>query len=81
LHTFLSWFNPSWAQGVAFILFGLGALTYAKHPEGIIEAQGSVVSARIAKRFSRRDPSVAPTAEPPPDTRPPDVAPTVDVVA
>jgi ABC-type branched-subunit amino acid transport system permease subunit len=26
-------------QAVAFILFGLGALTYAKHPEGIIEAQ------------------------------------------
>ena len=25
--------------GVAFILFGIGALTYAKHPEGVIEAQ------------------------------------------
>ncbi len=31
--------QASWAQGVAFILFGLGALTYAKHPEGIIEFQ------------------------------------------
>jgi hypothetical protein len=31
--------DPQWALGVAFILFGFGALTYAKHPEGIIEAQ------------------------------------------
>jgi len=27
------------ANAVAFALFGLGALTYAKHPEGIIEHQ------------------------------------------
>ena len=25
--------------GYEYIFFGLGALTYAKHPEGIIEAQ------------------------------------------
>jgi branched-subunit amino acid ABC-type transport system permease component len=31
--------KPEWSLGIAFILFGLGALTYAKHPEGIIEAQ------------------------------------------
>ena len=31
--------NPNWGQAVAFILFGFGALTYAKHPEGIIEFQ------------------------------------------
>ncbi len=31
--------NQTTTQAVAFILFGLGALTYAKHPEGIIEAQ------------------------------------------
>ena len=37
---------------MAFILFGFGALTYAKHPEGIIEAQGAVASARIARLFS-----------------------------
>ena len=38
----LDQFTPltqSTTQAVAFILFGLGALTYAKHPEGIIEAQ------------------------------------------
>src|SRR5690606_34903881 len=27
------------AQSIAFVLFGLGALTYAKHPEGIVEFQ------------------------------------------
>ena len=81
LNSFLSFFNPTWAQGVAFILFGFGALTYAKHPEGIIEAQGAVVSARIARRFGgRRSPTAAP-GEPPPDTRPPDVAASIDVVA
>jgi branched-subunit amino acid ABC-type transport system permease component len=31
--------NQTTTQAVAFILFGLGALTYAKHPEGIVEAQ------------------------------------------
>ena len=35
----LEFVKPEWALGVAFILFGFGALTYAKHPEGIIEAQ------------------------------------------
>jgi len=35
----LDFVQPRWALGVAFILFGFGALTYAKHPEGIIEAQ------------------------------------------
>jgi len=54
--------NPSWAQGVAFILFGLGALTYAKHPEGIIEFQTTASTLWITKRL-RRGP--APDAEPP----------------
>jgi branched-subunit amino acid ABC-type transport system permease component len=35
----LDFVDPKWSLGVAFILFGFGALTYAKHPEGIIEAQ------------------------------------------
>lgn len=43
----LDWFDPAWALGVAFVLFGLGALTYARHPEGIIEAQASAVIRRI----------------------------------
>ena len=44
----LDFVNPEWALGVAFILFGFGALTYAKHPEGIIEAQTSMSIRRIA---------------------------------
>jgi branched-subunit amino acid ABC-type transport system permease component len=52
--SFLEFFNPGWSLGVAFILFGLGALTYAKHPEGVIEAQGSVVVARIVAFVNRR---------------------------
>ena len=37
--TLLEFPNPSWGQAIAFIGFGFGALTYAKHPEGIIEYQ------------------------------------------
>ena len=38
-----------WATGLSVALFGLGALTYARHPEGIIEAN----AARVVARFSR----------------------------
>src|SRR4029079_9560242 len=81
VHSFLSWFNPSWAQGVAFILFGFGALTYAKHPEGIIEAQGAAASARMARLFSGRRGKAESEAGTPSDSMPPDVNQTVDVVA
>lgn len=37
--------DPRWAT----VLFGLGALTYAKHPEGIIEANTAAV-ARLVRR-------------------------------
>jgi len=43
----LDFVKPEWALGIAFILFGLGALTYARHPEGIIEAQTSMSIRRI----------------------------------
>ena len=79
--SFLEFFNPAWSLGVAFILFGLGALTYAKHPEGIIEAQGSVVAGRIIRRFSRRPATDTDSPEPPPGNPPPDLAPPVDVLA
>jgi ABC-type branched-subunit amino acid transport system permease subunit len=46
--------NPTWGQGVAFILFGFGALTYAKHPEGIIEFQTSRSIQRTLDRVERR---------------------------
>jgi len=43
----LNFVKPEWSLGVAFILFGLGALTYARHPEGIIEAQTSMSIRRL----------------------------------
>jgi hypothetical protein len=76
--SFLSWFNPSWSLGVAFILFGFGALTYAKHPEGIIEAQSSRALGRILRRANRE--ASSPEA---PDDQPDGMEPaqTVDVIA
>jgi len=49
--------NPA---AISSILFGLGALTYAKHPEGILEYQtrGSLESTnRLLARFSRSGPA------------------------
>jgi ABC-type branched-subunit amino acid transport system permease subunit len=39
----LSVVEPSWAVALSFVLFGLGALAYAKHPEGILAAQSRAV--------------------------------------
>jgi ABC-type branched-subunit amino acid transport system permease subunit len=46
--------QPTWAQSVAFILFGIGAITYAKHPEGSIEAQTAASVNAILRRVERR---------------------------
>ena len=46
--------QPTWAQSVAFILFGIGAITYAKHPEGSIEAQTSASVNAILRRVEKR---------------------------
>jgi branched-subunit amino acid ABC-type transport system permease component len=46
--------SPQWANPVAFILFGFGAITYARHPEGSIEAQTAVVVNAILRRTGRR---------------------------
>ena len=46
--------KPTWAQSVAFILFGIGAITYAKHPEGSIEAQTAASVNAILRRVERR---------------------------
>jgi len=51
-HGWAPFVNASWSQGVAFILFGFGAFTYAKHPEGIIEFQ---TTASIAKSVALVD--------------------------
>jgi branched-chain amino acid transport system permease protein len=62
--------NPqTLSQSIAFILFGFGAITYAKHPEGIIEAQTRKSIERMNRIGQRRrgladlhDPSLPPTA-------------------
>jgi len=40
--------------GVATVLFGLGALTYARHPEGILEFNKRTSLAAIQRRMDRR---------------------------
>ena len=47
--------QPTWAQSVAFILFGIGAITYAKHPEGSIEAQTTASVNAIVRRVEARN--------------------------
>lgn len=62
----LDFVQPEWSLGVAFILFGLGALTYAKHPEGIIEHQTAGSVRRVVARVERRRrPADVPTAQVP----------------
>jgi ABC-type branched-subunit amino acid transport system permease subunit len=71
-HWLFSLPDPTWGQAIAFILFGFGALTYAKHPEGIIEFQtarsikttldrAERISARRAQRAADRDGTTPPS--------------------
>jgi branched-subunit amino acid ABC-type transport system permease component len=75
MHGFISFVNPDWAIGVAFILFGFGAFTYAKHPEGIIEAQTAAsipkVEAIVDRLRRRRSPPGASDEHTPPVSRGP----------
>jgi branched-chain amino acid transport system permease protein len=59
LRTLLGTVDPSWATALTFVLFGLGALAYARHPDGIISAQ---VRALCRLRDRGRD-SSAPVAD------------------
>jgi branched-subunit amino acid ABC-type transport system permease component len=63
--------NPTWGQAVAFILFGFGALTYAKHPEGIIEFQTSRSINRMLRRVERRGGDATTTTDVGDDDTPP----------
>jgi ABC-type branched-subunit amino acid transport system permease subunit len=45
--------DQSTTQAVAFILFGLGALTYAKHPEGVVEARTRSSLSRVSRWLER----------------------------
>lgn len=50
-------FNPAInANALALVLFGLGALTYAKHPEGIIEHQTTRSMGFVNRVLLRRPP-------------------------
>ncbi|HEU5083731.1 MAG TPA: ABC transporter permease [Acidimicrobiales bacterium] len=52
--------SPNWMM----ILFGLGTIQYAKHPEGVIDMNRAQIAARRAKRAARRRPG-PPEADPP----------------
>ena len=66
--TVLDAVDPTWAAPLAFALFGLGALTYARHPEGILQHQ-TTQSVNAVLRWSGRQvdddgPTVADAPEP-----------------
>ena len=42
------------SRGWQFILFGLGAITYAKHPEGIVEARSGKSIEFFQRKFDQR---------------------------
>jgi len=51
----LNLYVPSRFNGVEAILFAVGTLTYARHPEGIVEFQKTRWMNRIARLFQRYD--------------------------
>ena len=46
---------PSRFNGIEFILFAFGTLTYASHPEGVLEYQKTQWMNRVARLFKRWD--------------------------
>ncbi|MEX2257057.1 MAG: ABC transporter permease [Acidimicrobiia bacterium] len=58
-----------------YVLFGLGALTYARHPEGILEAQKRQAIGAIQGWIDRRGGSAAPPAATSPGHDAPSVTP------
>jgi len=61
----LTLYLPTRFAGIEPILFAFGALTYAAHPEGIIEYQKSRWMVRVSKLFSAYDARRARKAGPP----------------
>lgn len=53
-------FAPQRFQGLTFVLFAIGALTYAAHPEGIVEYHKRLWTGRAEQLLSRRAPAAAP---------------------
>jgi branched-subunit amino acid ABC-type transport system permease component len=68
--TILESVEPAWAVPLAFALFGLGALTYARHPEGILQHQTSSSINAILRRTGRRAPAEEAADEEAIDLRP-----------
>ena len=59
-------YAPQRFQGITFVLFAIGALTYAHHPEGIVELEKRRWTARAEQLLlrRRRAPSPAPVGRP-----------------
>jgi ABC-type branched-subunit amino acid transport system permease subunit len=55
LQQVLNLYVPARFNGLEFILFAVGTLTYAQHPEGIVEFQKTRWMNRMAKLFQRYD--------------------------
>jgi hypothetical protein len=51
----LTLYVPARFAGILPILFAVGAVTYAAHPEGIVEYQKSRWMARVSKAFALYD--------------------------
>ena len=49
VRTLLEFSEPKWAQTISFVLFGVGALGYARHPEGVLQFQSTRFMARLGK--------------------------------
>ncbi len=49
----LPFLPDGWAAGLSFVLFGLGALTYVRHPEGIVVAH-TAAARRVLQRPASR---------------------------
>jgi branched-chain amino acid transport system permease protein len=47
MRTLLEFPDVGWSQAVAFTLFGLGALTYARHPEGVVRYNSTRIMSRV----------------------------------
>jgi len=52
--------SPKWQM----VLFGLGAIQFARHPEGLVEASKQRRAARAARRRAGRTPTEPPPAAP-----------------
>ena len=67
--------DPGWTidsvpTGLATVFFGLGAITYAKHPEGVLEhnkRKSLARTQRVARQARRRAARGTDVGEPPPD--------------